>query len=123
MHVVPVLQLPDASELDEYDTDCTWAELAAKQSAGSFGVIDRATVEEGDCITMMDRNLFSQQFTRRVFVLFFDDYVCSCSTSMVSESMSRRTALLTGVNISVSFSTSGTSLTLSSRRNGATSKP
>eukprot|EP00966_Prymnesium_polylepis_P010274 236996-Prymnesium_polylepis.1 len=72
---MPALQLPDDSERDEYDTDCTWAELAAKQSAGSFGVIDRATVEEGDCIAMMDRNLFSQELIRRVFVLLFADFV------------------------------------------------
>ena len=71
---MPALQLPEGCELDEYDTDCTWDELAAKQGDGQpFGVVSPTTFEEGDCAAFLDRNSLAAELSRRVFVLMVDE--------------------------------------------------
>ncbi len=52
---MPTLPLPDDCELDDYDTDCTWPELADGQRA-ALVEINRGSIEEGDCLPFLDRN-------------------------------------------------------------------
>lgn len=68
-----LLALPADCVLDEYDTDCSWAEQAQRQSDGKYGDITFGTMEEGDCLAMQDRNSFAEDFNRCIWVLFEDD--------------------------------------------------
>ena len=75
---MPVLTLPAGQLLngwlDEIDTEATWEQLARKQSDGTFGSLTTAaTVEEGDCLAMLDRSNFAEDFKRRIFVVFDSD--------------------------------------------------
>lgn len=75
---MPVLTLPAGQLLngwlDEIDTEATWEELARKQSDGTFASLTTAeNVEEGDCLAMLDRNTFAQDFKRRIFVVLDSD--------------------------------------------------
>ena len=75
---MPQLSLPADCVLDEYDTNGTWADLAAKQGpANAHGEIEISTdtFEEGDCAAFLDRNDLSEPLTRKVFVLAMEDHV------------------------------------------------
>ena len=72
-----ILQLADLNHEefedldDEYDITDSWLATAQKQSAYE---ITRETLSAGDHIAMEDRNNFTQDFNRRVFVLFGEEH-------------------------------------------------
>ena len=67
---MPILDVPPGTELDDYDTDCTWAELVVKQV--SIGPISKSTIVFGDCIAFMG-NTFYDEPHRRVFIIVVDE--------------------------------------------------